>query len=297
MIGVMSASGQLGAGVVGHLLRNGVAPTGLAALTRDPAKLRHFADLGVQVKPADYADCTSMAQAFRDVDSLVLIPTKSPVVRRIQEHANALEAARQAGVRRIILLSISAARPDSRSIIAPFYLYAESATRLSGMDWLILRMGLYLDPLADWAPELAATGQLPYPVERGRVAYVVRDDVARATAAAALSPGTRGEVLELTGPAAMSMTELAADLSTATGREIRFRTVSEEAFLNICLQGGEPPLISQILISLYRAVDAGEFARATDHIERLTGTPARGALDYLTDVLSNISHTTRSTSS
>lgn len=67
--------------------------------------------------------------------------------------------------------------------------------------------------------------------------------------------------------------------------------------MDICLDGGEPPLISEILISLYRAVDAGEFARATEHIERLTGTPARSAHDYLTDVLSNIPNTTGSTSS
>lgn len=217
MIGVMSASGQLGGGVVRHLQLNGVGPSEIAALTRNPGKLAQFSDRGVAVRAADYSDPATMEQAFQDVETLVLIPPKSPVVARIREHANALEAARNAGVGRTILLSVSSARPDSRSIIAPFYLYAESATRLSGMDWLILRMGLYVDPLADWAPELAESGRLPYPVKRGRVAYVVRNDVARATAAAALSPGTRGEILELTGPAANSMTELAADLSAATG--------------------------------------------------------------------------------
>lgn len=287
MIGVMAASGQLGGGVVTHLLANGVDPAQVVALARSPKKLERLASRGVQVRPADYSDPTSMEQAFRGVGTLVLIPTKSPVVPRIAEHANALEAAKRAGVQRVVFLSIGSARPASESVIAPFFLFAESATRLSGMDWLILRMGIYLDPVADWAPELVRTGRLPYPVERGRVAYVVRDDVGRATAAAALNPGARGEVLELTGPAAISMPELAGYLSDATGRPIRFETVGDDEFLEICLTGGESPFISRVLISLYHAVDAGEFAHATSHIERLTGIPARGARNYLIDVLSD----------
>jgi len=102
--------------------------------------------------------------------------------------------------------------------------------------------------------------------------------------AAALNPGAWGEVLELTEPAAISMPELAGYLSDATSRPIRFETVHDE-FLEICLIGCEPSFISRVLISLYHAVDAGEFAHTNNHIERLTGIPARGARDYLIDVL------------
>ena len=50
MIGVMSASGQLGGGVVQHLRLNGVAPSQIAALTRNPANLDQFSDQGLQVR-------------------------------------------------------------------------------------------------------------------------------------------------------------------------------------------------------------------------------------------------------
>lgn len=96
---------------------------------------------------------------------------------------------------------------------------------------------------------MADTGRLPYPVKRGQVAYVLCDDLARAAADALLSTGTRGDVLELTAPAAISMPALAADVSITTGREIRFQTVGEAELLDIGLGGDEPPLISRRLLS------------------------------------------------
>lgn len=236
----------------------------------------------MSVRLADYDDRDGLVEAFRGVETLILIPTKSPIVPRIQEHANALDAARAAGVKRVLFLSISTAQPDSLSAVAPFILYAESATRLSGMDWVILRMGLYAEPLADWAPELAATGRLPYPVRSGRVAYVTREDIAWATAAAGADPTLKNEIFELTGPEAISMPDLAGAVSEATGKPVRFETVSDAEFLEICaLDKDTPPFVAQVLVSLYHAVDAGEFEQVTNHIERLTGRRPEGIESFL----------------
>jgi len=285
MIFVMTASGQLGGGVVRHLLDRGVAPDQIGAGARSPERLTDLDARGVIVRHADYTDPESLKAAYEGVDTLILIPTKDPVAERIRQHANALEAAIGRGVRRIVFLSIASAGPESHALIAPFVLYAEAATRLSGLEWVILRMNLYIDPLAEWAPDLVRMGRLPYPVRDGRVAYITRDDVARATAGAAMDDGLSGEVLELTGSKAITMSDLAQALTAATGTRIRYETTSDDAYLDMCAHDDVPDFIARVLLSLYHAVEAGEFATVTDHVERLTGSAPESVDAYLSRVL------------
>jgi NAD(P)H dehydrogenase (quinone) len=278
---VFSASGQVGRRTIDDLLERGAEPSRIVAGSRSLEKLAGLEERGVTLVRGDYNDRDSLQGAFQDVDTLVLIPSTSPIEPRVQEHGNALRAARNAGVRRVIFLSIAHAGGESVSRVAPFALYAEATLRLSGMDWLVLRMNLYTDPLADWAPDLAKMGRLPYPIRSGRIAYVTRDDVAYALASAALDPDLSGTVLELTGPRAISMEELAETLSEVTGSSIRFDSVPDEEFVRICEKDGTPEFITQVLLSLYKAVDKGEFENATDHFELITGRPAESVHDYL----------------
>ena len=163
MIFVMAASGEVGLSTVQELLRQGVEPAQISGGGRNIAKMESLRSLGVKVRKADYGDLKSLDAAFEGVETLILIPTKTDAAPRCQEHANALQAAKSAGVKRIVFLSIQAATPQSLFSVAPFILFAECATRISGMDWTIARMSLYSDPIAEWAPELAKTGILPYP--------------------------------------------------------------------------------------------------------------------------------------
>jgi NAD(P)H dehydrogenase (quinone) len=273
-INVMGAGGQLGHKVMEALLREGTQAEDLIASVRTSSRAQDLAEKNISVRHADYEEPQTLREAFRDTDVLLLIPSTALVEPRILQHFNALEAAREAGVKRVVFVSFVAAEPASQFLIAPFMLYAESKTRLSGLDWTILRDGMYLDPVADWVPHLVKTGLLPYPVREGRVAYISRDDLARAIAAVCLKEGHSGSVYELTGPEAVSMPRLAEAISAASGTPVAYQQVSEEEFAAVCRAGGDPEPLVQILVSMYRAVDAGEFERVTDHVERLTGTPA-----------------------
>ena len=283
-INVMTATGQLGRKVIRALLDQGATPADVIACARTPQKADDLAAQGITVRRADYEDRDAMRTAFEGTEVLALIPSTAPVEPRILQHHNALDAAREAGVKRVVFASLAtAAFPDSRFLITPFLLYAESRLRLSGMDWTLLRNGMYLDPIADWTPELVAMERLPYPVKTGRVAYIARDDLARATAAACLNSGHAGQVYELTGSDALSMPDLAAIIARVTGRAVRFDSITDEAFADVCRQGNEdvPEFLIEILTSLYHAVDNREFETVTDHVERLTGTPPETAERYL----------------
>ena len=284
-INVVGATGQLGGKVMAALLAQGAASSDLIASVRTPAKAQALQAQGIMVRHADYDDGDTLRAAFEGTDVLLLIPSTAPVEPRILQHARAVEAAQAAGVQRLLFSSFAAASPTSAFAVAPFMLYAEAKTRQSGLGWTILRNGMYLDPIADWTPELVAMGRLPYPVARGRVAYISRDDLARATAAACLDDAHSGCVYDLTGGEAVSMPELAAAIAAATGAPVVFDHVSDDAFRAVCRADGESDHITEILLTMYRAVEQGEFEQVTDHVEHLTGQPPQTVRAYLNAAL------------
>jgi len=281
----MAASGEVGKGTVAALLAQGVDSSSIVAAGRNPESLNTLNAEGLTIRRADYREEAGMTTAFRGVATLILIPTKTPAALRCNEHANALAAAKAAGVERVVFLSLQAATPASQCNVAPFILFAECATRQSGMRWTLARMSLYIDPIAEWAPELARTGRLPYPVRDARVAYVSRSDVSRTLAAIARNNNLNGEILELTGPAALSMPELAQAVSAATGSTVRFQSIGEEAYREICRKDSLPGEIVDVLVTIYRAAEAQEFSRVTNDILSLTGKASESVQDALARLL------------
>jgi NAD(P)H dehydrogenase (quinone) len=271
MILVMAASGKVGGATIHSLLARGTAPSEVIAGVRNPHKAGALEALGVGVRKADYQDCAGMTSAFMGVETVVLIPTMTLPPARCVEYGNALSAARGAGVKRIVFLSIQAATPQSRFTVAPFILFAECSTRLSGMEWTLARMSLYADPLVEWLPTLVESGRLPYPLQHGRIAYVTRADVGRSLAAIACNPNLNGKIVELTGPASLSMPELAGVLSEATGTSISFTPVSDDEYRDICREEHIPEEVIEILVTMYHAVEAQEFSHVSSDIEMLTG--------------------------
>ncbi len=282
---VFGATGELGSRIVRSLLEQGLPAKDLVACGRNPGRLQAVGGPGIERRRVEYDAPGTIAAGLAGTQVLMLVPSMANVEPRIAQHASVMAAAAEAGVRRVVLTSFGAGRIDSEFHMAPFYLYAEAKLRLSGMQWTVLRNGIYLDPLADWAPALAEMGRLPYPVQRGRVAYVSRDDLARASAAACLDDTHAGRAYDLTGPEALSMPGLASALSEATGRAIRFDCVEESEFAGICRADGVPEWDIAVLASMYRAVDNGEFERVSDDIRILTGKPPEAPAAYLRRVL------------
>ncbi len=215
-----------------------------------------------------------MEVAFRGSETLILIPTKTMPAPRCVEHGNALDAAKAAGVKRIVFLSLQAATPQSLFIVASFILFAESATRLCGLEWTIARMSLYTDPVAEWVPDLVRMGRLPYPVTDARIAFVSRANIANSLAVIARRADLNGRILELTGPAALSMPELANVISDSTGAPIRFETITDAEYREMCRKDRLPEEIIEILSTMYRAAEAQEFSHVSPAVELLTGKPA-----------------------
>src|SRR5437867_977709 len=112
-IGVTGASGQLGQGIVRHLLTR-TSASDIVAITRSPEKLAAFSSQGVNIRPGDFNDRAGLEKVFSGVERLLIIPASdlAPNVRPVQ-HGNAINAAIAAGVRQIAYISTIGARPGS----------------------------------------------------------------------------------------------------------------------------------------------------------------------------------------
>ena len=284
-VNVMGATGRLGRRVVAALLDQGARPDDLILSVRDPTKASSLGFGALDVRRADYDDTELLREAFRETDVLLLIPTSEPVKPRLRQHANALTAARSSGVERLVFSSFLACGSDSLFRRARFYHTAESSLRQIGLAWTILRSGLYLEFIAGHAAAQLKYGRLMLPVERGRVACIGRDDVARGLATACLEDGHEGRIYEVTGAEALSMADMATAIAAAARRPIEFAAITGEEYAARCRERGLAEAVIEVWLNTWEAVEAGELERATNHLELLTGRPPLPLADQLRALL------------
>jgi len=267
-IGVTGATGHVG-GRVASLLDAAHLP--LRLLVRDPASPRLPPLAGpADVARVDYADRALSAAALRGVDVLLMV-SASESATRVDEHAAFVDAAAEAGVGHVVYTSFAAAAPDATFTLARDHHATEQHLRASGMAWTFLRDTFYLDVLADF---VGADGVLRGPAGDGRCAFVARADVARVAAAVLADPaGHAGRTYDLTGPQALTLTDVARVLSDVRGRPVTFADETlDEAYASRASYGA-PDWQVDAWVSTYTAIASDVMAEVTDDVERVTGTP------------------------
>jgi uncharacterized protein YbjT (DUF2867 family) len=265
LIAVTGATGAVGRAVAERLAGRGVAQR---LVVRDPARAPR---VGAQLRTiADYGAYDDVRAALDGVDTLLLIPAQESA-DRLDRHRTAVAAAAAAGVRKIVYLSFVAARADSAFTLGRDHWATEEAVRAAGVAWTFPRMNLYLDFLPLMA---TADGVIEGPAGAGRGAFVARRDVAEVIAELLARGGHDGETHDITGPEALTLAEVAARITAATGRAVTFadQTVAE-AYASRAGYGA-PDWQLDAWVSTYTAIARGEVAEVTDTVERFTGHPA-----------------------
>ncbi|WP_317175162.1 NAD(P)H-binding protein [Hymenobacter qilianensis] len=138
-IAITGATGQLGRLVV-EKLKAQIGADHIIGLVRSKAKA---ADLGVPTRQADYSQPDTLPAALAGVDTLLLI-SSNEVGQRIAQHRNVIEAAKQAGVQRIVYTSVLHADTSSLSL-ADEHLATEALLKESGLEYTLLRNGWYTE--------------------------------------------------------------------------------------------------------------------------------------------------------
>jgi NAD(P)H dehydrogenase (quinone) len=278
-VAITGASGQLGTSTVKFLLER-MNPADVVAISRDPSKLDAFARKGAQVRAGDFAKPESLAEAFKGVEKLLIIPTSDlqPGVRGPQ-HLAAIKAAAAAGVSHAVYISMAGVHPHSPDIIESHFT-TEQALIASGMKWTLIRMNLFAENFLHSAAQVIASGV--YATTSGApVAYVARDDIARLAAAVLATPGHDYMTYHPTGPLAVTATDIADSLSPMVGKPIKAVEITDEQFRQGAAAAGLPGVYIDALVALGEATRKGVFDLVSGDIGRVTGRDAESMFEFL----------------
>ncbi|ESQ77341.1 SDR family oxidoreductase [Asticcacaulis sp. YBE204] len=275
---VTGASGQLGQLVLKAF--DSTTHTIIAG-SRDPSKL----GTAFATRTVDFDAPDTLTEAFQGVDRLLLISTDALAVpgQRLKQHTAAIEAAKAAGVKHIVYTSLPNAEPGNKITFAPDHYGTEQALKASGIAHTILRNDWYIENLLMSLPHALETGSFYTSAPEGRVAYVAREDAARA-AAAALSDAPEG-TFTITGPEALTYGEVVALASQLTGKPVAVVAVTDEQYNGGLQQAGLPGFVADMLTSAEAAIRAGQLDGVTDSVQTLTGQAPKTVKAVLSSLL------------
>lgn len=279
---VTGANGRLGRAVAQALLKAGAA--GQVTLTsRDPASIADLAKLGFATARADFADGDSMVTAFAGATDVLMISVPGPIEQRIPLHRGCIDAAKAAGVGRIVYTSRVYPADTSLYPFAAIHAFTERYLAASGLATTIVRNNEYIENLLPTLAEAATTGRLIMPGVHGKVPHIAVADIAEILAKLLLEQGHNGRTYELNGPIALSRSEIAGLVATAAGRPVIAAPATREEFGEIRRQQGRPPFMVEMAMGLFDAVDAGEFAQVWPDAELLLGRRQQSLSDTISE--------------
>jgi NAD(P)H dehydrogenase (quinone) len=277
-IAVTAATGQLGRLVVDELLQR-VPASQVVAIVRDAGKAAPIAERGVDVRVAAYDDPATLTAALQGVQRLLLI-SGSEVGKRVPQHTNVVQAAKEAGVSFIGYTSAPKAS-DTDLILAPEHKATEEVVQASGIPYSIMRNNWYFENYASTVDAAKATGEIISSANGGRIPAVPRSDLAAGHAAVLTGEGHENTVYEFAGDQAWTWDEFAAELSDVLGRPVTHRNVSTEEHAAALQAAGLDEGTAGFLAALDVNIAAGALEVPPGDLSRVLGRPPTSLRGFL----------------
>jgi NAD(P)H dehydrogenase (quinone) len=267
MILITGANGELGSATIDHLMENNPDQK-IAGLVRSEEKGSDIAEKGVELRIGDYLAKPTLDRAMKGIDTLLLISSSS-FEQRVKQHENVVEAAKKAGVQHIIYTSMLQADKELSPLTADHHA-TEKIIRESGIPYTINRHTFYTEFFPMFLGQAMEIGTWAFPSNGEKVNFAYRTDMAEALATILVSPGDhKNRTYEITSLEAFTLDEYAEKLSLASGKEITYKDVSLDEFVEGLEAAGLPDDV--ITMSKLSAI-----------------TVANGALDHTSDDLKKL---------
>lgn len=278
-IGVTGATGQLG-GLVVAKLKEKVSADSIVALVRNTEKA---AGLGVEARVFDYTKSEGMVASLQGIDKLLLI-SGNEIGQRLPQHKAVIAAAKQAGVKHIVYTSILHA--DSSPLgLAGEHLGTETAIKESGLTYTILRNGWYTENYTGSAKGAIGAGAFIGNAGDGKIASAARADYAEAAAVVVAGEGHENKTYELAGDEAYTLTELAAEISRQSGKNIPYNNLTETQYADILKSFGLPDGLAEMLADSDTGASKGGLYDDSKVLSGLIGRPTTSLAKVLADAI------------
>ena len=271
MILITGATGHIGSELIAALLP---AQAGhIRVLTRNPDAV--FPD-GTEKVVADLGD-SDLAPVLDGVHAVFLLTDGLNIAAH--DH-RLIDAAQQAGVERIVKLSVRSVGHGATDPITTWHRAGEEAIRDSGIGWTFLRPTALMSNALNWAPMIATDQVVHAPFAAGRAAVVDPADIAAVAAASLTQDGHNHRVYELTGPEPLSPTDQVAILSQVLDRDLRYAETDPADTTAQMVSYGMPEELAHAIIEMFRSTLKPYNSEPTGDITTVTSRPARSFTDW-----------------
>lgn len=283
MIVITGATGHFGKATIEALLNKGVPAADISALVRDVSRAGELKDKGVNIKIGDYDDYTSLLAAFKNADKVLLV-SGTDIFTRLQQHQNAVKAAKEAGVKHLVYTSFTRKNETETSpiaVVAKSHIETEKSIKASGIPYTIMLNSIYADVLPMFIGEKVLETGIFFPAGDGKTSFTTRQDMAEAAANILTGKGHENKEYIIANTSTYSMKDVATILSGLSGKNITYTSPTPDLFIETISKAGVPIEYAGVFAGFGGAIKEGEFDTATSKLEQLIGRKPTQLRDYL----------------
>lgn len=273
-IAITAASGHLGGEIVKATVGL-LSAEQVIGLARTPAKASH---LGVEIRPGDYNDQDALEASLQSVDTLLLVSGMDDPDKRVVQHRNVIQAAKNSGVKKIVYTSVQGAEENTAfSPVIQSNRQTERDIINSGLDWVIGRNGIYIEPDIDYIESYKQAGGVDNCAGDGRCGYTTRSELAYAYAKMLTEDKHNTQTYNLHGEA-ITQYQLADYLNQTFGTQLVYRPMTVEAFRQDRVAAlGE--FIGTVIAGIYQGIRDGKSDNPS-HYQQAAGREHQSWPDY-----------------
>ena len=283
MILITGASGHFGTATIQFLLQKGFAASDIKALVRSEEKAAPLRAMGVSIAIGDYTNYNSLLEAMKGVDKLFLI-SSSDIENRSEQQINAVNAAKEMGVKHILYTGFERKNESASSpiaFIAQSHIDTEDAIKKSGMNYTILRNSLYAETIPMFLGEKVLEQGVFFPTGNGAAAFATRTDMAEAAANILMTEGHENKEYFTSNTENYTFDQIAQFLSEIAQKPIANHNPSTEVYTAALESAQVPPMYIAMFAGFAGAIAQNEFYTEKSDLEQLLGRKPEGVGEFL----------------
>ncbi len=261
-IAVTAASGHLGSTIIKHLKQE-IGAEYVIGIARTPEKAKH---LGVEIRKGDYNCKADFDVALKGVDAVLLVSGMDHPDKRIEQHRNVINAAKESGVKKIVYTSIFGAEEGNAfSPVVACNRQTEEDIRSSGLQWAIGRNGIYIEPDLEYIDTYKKEGGITNCAADGKCGYTSRQELAFAYFKMLTEDSLTGKTYNLFGEP-ITQQQLTDAINKAYNLNLPYKSISVEAYIKE-RQAALGEFLGTVIGGIYEGIKTDKFTGESDFKE------------------------------
>lgn len=277
---VTGATGTIGSFVVDFLLKR---RADFVAMVRSPEKAKPLTEKGIETRIGDFSDEASLPATLKGIDRLFLLSVTSPDSPKLQ--GNMIRAAKAAGVKYIVKISVRGAAENANINIGRWHGEIEEQIKESGLVYTFIRPHSFMQNLLFDAQGIQEQKAIYSPQGDGKIPFIDARDIAAVAARALTEDKHNNKTYVVTGPEAISYSDIASELSKALGKEIVYKRQTPADAREGMLAAGMPVWLVDDMIFLNESYSTNKASEVSPDVEKVLDRKAHSLADFISDYI------------